>query len=220
MSALYEVRGAVAVITINNPPVNSFGFKTRVAVTELLEKAKADAAIKAVVFTGIARAFSGGADISEFTAGTSMDHPNLPDMIDNMGAFPKPVIAAVNGVALGGGCEFALGCHYRVGVPGVQIGLPEVNLGIMPGAGGTQRMPRVIGAEKALEMIVSGKAMKSEALAKLGFFDRMVEGDVVDGAVKFAEEVIAKGAARPVLGERSVPAESMPGGPDAFFAAA
>jgi len=220
MSALYEVRGAVAVIAINNPPVNSFGFTTRVALMECLEKARNDAAVKAVVMTGAGRAFSGGADITEFSAGSALDEPNLPAVIDTMENFPKPVIAAVNGLALGGGCEFALGCHYRVGVAGVQIGLPEVNLGILPGAGGTQRMPRVIGVEKALDMIVSGRPAKSEAMAKLGFFDRLVEGDAVAGAVQFAEEVIAKGAARPKVGERTVPAESMPGGAQAFFAAA
>jgi len=220
MSALYEVRGAVAVIAINNPPVNSFGLSTRVALMECLEKARNDAAVKAVVMTGAGRAFSGGADITEFSAGSALAEPNLPHVIATMENFPKPVIAAVNGLALGGGCEFALGCHYRVGVAGAQIGLPEVNLGILPGAGGTQRMPRVIGVEKALDMIVSGRPTKSEAIAKLGFFDRMVEGDAVAGAVQFAEEVIAKGAARPKVGERVVPAESMPGGVDAFFAAA
>jgi 3-hydroxyacyl-CoA dehydrogenase len=220
MSAQYEVRGAVAVIAIDNPPVNSFGYATRIAVSECLDRAEGDAAIKAVVVTGSGRAFSGGADISEFSKGTSMDVPNLPDIIDRMEGFAKPVIAAVNGIALGGGCEFALGCHYRIGLRGASIGLPEVNLGIMPGAGGTQRMPRLIGAAKALEMIVSGKPMKAEAIAELGFFERVVDSDVVGAAVQFAEGIVADGAPPPRLRERAVPAASIPGGIDAFLAAA
>jgi 3-hydroxyacyl-CoA dehydrogenase len=220
MSVHYEVRGACAVIALDNPPVNSFGHKLRVDVMAALDRAEADALVRALVLTGTSKAFSGGADITEFAAGTAMDEPALPALIARIEQFGKPVVAALNGLALGGGCEFALGCHYRVGIAGLQIGLPEVNLGILPGAGGTQRMPRLIGAAAALDMIVSGKPTKSDAIAKLGFFDRMVEGDVVAGAVQFAEEVLAKGGATPRLCDRSVPAESMPGGADAFFAAA
>jgi len=220
MSVHYEVRGACAVIALDNPPVNSFGFQLRVDVMAAIDRVEADAAVKAVVLTGSGRAFSGGADITEFSAGTAMDEPNLPALIARIEALQKPVVAAVNGAALGGGCEFALGCHYRVGVAGLQIGLPEVNLGILPGAGGTQRLPRLIGAASALDMIVSGKPMKSEAIAKLGFFDRIVEGDVVAAAVQFAEEILAKGGQCPRLCERSVDPASMPGGAEAFFAAA
>jgi 3-hydroxyacyl-CoA dehydrogenase len=214
------VRGAIAVITIDNPPVNSMGFATRKALMAALAQAGADPAVKAVVLTGTGKVFCGGADITEFGSGNNMAEPHLPGMINEIEAFPKPVIAAINGLALGGGNELALGCHYRIGVPGQQIGLPEVNLGILPGAMGTQRLPRLIGAATALDMIVSGKPMKSEAIAKLGYFDRLVEGDIVPAAVAFAEEIVAAGANTPKVSERTVPAESMPGGADAFFAAA
>jgi 3-hydroxyacyl-CoA dehydrogenase len=230
MSVHYEVRGACAVIALDNPPVNSFGHRLRVDIMAALDRAESDPAVRALVLTGSGKAFSGGADITEFAAGTAMDEPALPALIARIEQFGKPVIAAVNGLALGGGCEFALGCHYRVGTAGLQIGLPEVNLGILPGAGGTQRMPRLIGAAAALDMIVSGRPTKSEAIAKLGFFDRLVDGDVVAGAVQLAEEVLAKNASpaaqgharggpTPRLCDRSVPADSMPGGADAFFAA-
>jgi 3-hydroxyacyl-CoA dehydrogenase len=180
----------------------------------------ADTSVKAVVLTGTTRAFSGGADIREFNSPKSSASPNLAELITLIEGADKPVVAAVAGLALGGGNELALGCHYRVCAPGTLIGLPEVNLGLLPGAGGTQRLPRVVGAAKALDMIVSGAPIKAEEAFKLGYCSKLVEGDLVAGAVAFAREVVASGAARPKIRDQAVDPASMPGGSDAFFAQA
>jgi 3-hydroxyacyl-CoA dehydrogenase len=218
--AHYRQDGDIAIVTMDNPPVNGLGFDLRTGIDAGVRKALADPSVKAIVLTGTARAFSGGADIREFNSPKSGAQPNLQDLILLIEGADKPVVAAIAGLALGGGNELALGCHYRVGAPGTQIGLPEVNLGLLPGAGGTQRLPRVVGAAKALDMIVTGVPIKAEEAAKLGYFDALIQGDLVEGAVAFARDVVAKGAARPKIRDRSVPPESMPGGPDAFFAAA
>jgi 3-hydroxyacyl-CoA dehydrogenase len=192
MSATYESRGSVAVITLNNPPVNGLGYETRKGITDGLDRAAADPAIKAIVITGAGKAFSGGADIREFGSPKALAEPNLLSVIKAVEDSPKPVIAAVHSVCMGGGLELALGCHYRVGAPGTQVALPEVKLGLVPGAGGTQRLPRVLGVETALNMIVSGEPVKSELLASLPgqkLFDRMADGDVVDAAIALAKEV-------------------------------
>ena len=220
MTARYETRGAVALITLDNPPVNGLGHATRSGVVEGLQRAASDGAVRAIVITGAGRAFSGGADIREFGTPRALAEPNLNAVIAALEQSPKPVVAAIHAVALGGGNELALGCHYRVGTAGAQIGLPEVKLGILPGAGGTQRLPRVIGAQRALEMIVTGTPMKSEDIAKLGYLDRLIEGDLIEGAIAFAEEAAARGGTPPRVRDRSVPPESMPGGVEAFFAAA
>jgi 3-hydroxyacyl-CoA dehydrogenase len=191
MSANYETRGDVAVISLNNPPVNGLGYETRVGFADGLDKALADAAVKAIVITGAGKAFSGGADIREFGSPKSIAEPNLLSLIAALEASTKPTVAAVHSVAMGGGLELALGCHYRVAAPGAQIALPEVKIGLIPGAGGTQRLPRVLGVETALNMIVSGEPVKSELLAKQPgqkLFDRIVEGDVVEAAVAYARE--------------------------------
>jgi 3-hydroxyacyl-CoA dehydrogenase len=191
MSANYETRGDVAVISLNNPPVNGLGYETRVGIADGLDKALADAAVKAIVITGAGKAFSGGADIREFGSPKSIAEPNLLSLIAALEASTKPTVAAVHSVAMGGGLELALGCHYRVAAPGAQIALPEVKIGLIPGAGGTQRLPRVLGVETALNMIVSGEPVKSELLAKQPgqkLFDRIVEGDVVEAAVAYARE--------------------------------
>ena len=192
MSASYEVRGGVAVITLNNPPVNGLGYETRKAVAEGVEKAEDDAAVKAIVITGAGKAFSGGADIREFGSPKALAEPNLLSLIARVEGASKPVVAAVHTVCMGGGLELALGCHYRVASPGANVALPEVKLGILPGAGGTQRLPRAIGVEPALNMIVSGEPVKSEALAQIPgqkLFDRIVEGDLMAGALAFAGEI-------------------------------
>ena len=192
MSASYEVRGAIAVITLNNPPVNGLGYETRKAVAEGVEKAEDDAAVKAIVITGAGKAFSGGADIREFGSPKALAEPNLLSLIARVEGASKPVVAAVHTVCMGGGLELALGCHYRVASPGANVALPEVKLGILPGAGGTQRLPRAIGVEPALNMIVSGEPVKSEALAQIPgqkLFDRIVEGDLMAGALAFAGEI-------------------------------
>ncbi|MFH2120898.1 MAG: 3-hydroxyacyl-CoA dehydrogenase NAD-binding domain-containing protein [Pseudomonadota bacterium] len=189
MSADYEVRGGIAIITMNNPPVNGLGHATRSGIFDGLKKALADGAVKAVVITGAGKAFSGGADIKEFNTPKSFAEPNLLTVIEAVEAADKPVIAAVHSVAMGGGLELALGCHYRVAAPGAQIALPEVKLGLLPGAGGTQRLPRAVGVETALNMIVTGNPTPSEKFAGTGLFDRMIEGDLMAGAVAFAEEI-------------------------------
>jgi 3-hydroxyacyl-CoA dehydrogenase len=190
MSANVEQRGAVTVITLNNPPVNGLGYATRVALAEALEAAAADPAVKAVVLTGAGKAFSGGADIKEFGSPKAGAEPNLLTLIKQLEAMPKPVVAALHSVVMGGGLELALGCHYRVAAAGAAVALPEVKIGLVPGAGGTQRLPRVLGVETALNMIVSGDPVKSEALAALPgqkLIDQMIDGDLRAGAVAFAE---------------------------------
>jgi 3-hydroxyacyl-CoA dehydrogenase len=218
--AHYRPDGDVAVVALDNPPVNGLGSALRAGIVEAVERALADPAIKAIVLIGAGKVFSGGADIREFNTPKMYAEPSLGGVIRVIESAGKPVIAAISGFALGGGNELALGCHYRVGSPGAQIGLPEVNLGLLPGAGGTQRLPRVIGAEKALDMIVTGNPIRSEEAARLGFFDRLIDGDLLTGATAFAREVVAGGSKLPKVRDRPVAPESMPGGMDAFFAAA
>ena len=192
MSADYEVKGSTAVITMNNPPVNGLGHATRSGIFEGLKKALADNGVTAVVITGAGRAFSGGADIKEFNTPKTFAEPNLLTVISAIEAADKPVVAAIHSVAMGGGLELALGCHYRVAAPGAQIALPEVKLGLLPGAGGTQRLPRVVGVETALTMIVTGNPTPSEKLAGTKLFDRMIAGDLMAGAIAFAESIAEK----------------------------
>ena len=195
MSANYELRGNVAVITLNNPPVNGLGHETRLGITTGLEKAHADANVKAIVITGAGKAFSGGADIKEFGTPKALAEPNLLSVILALEASTKPIVAAIHTVCMGGGLELALGCHYRVVSAGAQIALPEVKIGLLPGAGGTQRLPRVLGLETAMNMIVSGEAVKSELLAQAPgqkLFDKMIDGDLLAGALAFAAEVSDK----------------------------
>jgi 3-hydroxyacyl-CoA dehydrogenase len=215
MSASYEVRGAVAVITLNNPPVNGLGYDTRKAVAEAVERAEDDAAVEAIVITGAGKAFSGGADIKEFGSPKALAEPNLLSLIARIEDAAKPVVAAIHTVCMGGGLELSLGCHYRVVSPGAAIALPEVKLGILPGAGGTQRLPRAIGVEAALNMIVSGEPVKSELLAQIPgqkLFDRVIEGDLIEGALAFAAEIAD---ARPLPKVRDLKCKHPDG--DAFF---
>ena len=217
MSADYKVHGDVAVISLNNPPVNGLGLSTRQAITEGVEKAVQDASIKAIVITGHGKAFSGGADIREFGSPKATQEPNLLSVIAQIENCAKPVVAAVHTVAMGGGLELALGCHYRIAAPGASIALPEVKIGLLPGAGGTQRLPRVLGVEPALNMIVSGEAIKSEMLAMLPgqkLFDKMAASpeSLMDEALKFAREV---SAARPLPRVRDLPCKHPQG--DAYF---
>jgi 3-hydroxyacyl-CoA dehydrogenase len=219
MSASYEIRDGIAVITLNNPPVNGLGLDTRRAMADGLDKAQADAAVKAVVLTGAGKAFSGGADIKEFGSPKAVAEPNLLSLIRATEQCTKPVVAAIHSVCMGGGLELALGCHYRVTAPGAQVALPEVKLGLIPGAGGTQRLPRVLGLETALNMIVSGEPVKSELLASLPgqkLFDKVIEGDLLAGAIAFAQEVGAKhagGAPLPLVRDLKVKHRD----PDAFI---
>ncbi|MFC3106641.1 3-hydroxyacyl-CoA dehydrogenase NAD-binding domain-containing protein [Undibacterium arcticum] len=189
MTAEYQVKGAVAVITLNNPPVNGLGFATRSAVVAAMQTALNDDAIKAIVITGAGKAFSGGADIKEFNSPMALMEPSLHTVINMVENSTKPVIAAIHTVCMGGGLELALGCNYRVAAPGAQIALPEVKLGILPGAGGTQRLPRVLGLEMALNMIVSGTPVLSEKLVQTALFDALIDGDLMQGALAFANQV-------------------------------
>ena len=194
MSADYHVQDNVAVITLNNPPVNGLGLATRSAAVEGLQRAAADDAVTAIVITGAGKAFSGGADIREFNSPKALTEPTLFTLIRTVESSPKPVVAAIHSVCMGGGLELALGAHYRVALPGAQIALPEVKLGLLPGAGGTQRLPRVLGLEAALEMIVSGTPVASEKLAGTLLFDALLPAgsDIVAGAVAFARDVAAR----------------------------
>jgi 3-hydroxyacyl-CoA dehydrogenase len=189
MSAAYEKHDAVAVITLNNPPVNGLGFATRSAIVAGIQQAQDDQSIKAIVIIGGGKAFSGGADIREFNTPKALQEPSLHTVIKVIENSEKPVVAAIHAVAMGGGLELALGCHYRVALAGAQIALPEVKLGILPGAGGTQRLPRVVGLETALNMIVSGTPVLSEKLAGTKLFDQMIEGDLLAGALTYAKKI-------------------------------
>jgi 3-hydroxyacyl-CoA dehydrogenase len=222
MSADYTVHGDVAVISLNNPPVNGLGLATRQAIVAGLEQAEADAAVKAIVLTGAGKAFSGGADIKEFGSPKAIQEPNLLSVIRAVENTTKPVVAAVHTVAMGGGLELALGAHYRIAAPGCNVALPEVKLGLIPGAGGTQRLPRVLGVEAALNMIVSGEPVKSEMLAMLPgqkLFDKMAASpeSLAEEALAFAREVAAKhaadGSALPLV--RNLPCKHKDG--DAYF---
>jgi len=190
-AADYCVRGSVAVITFNNPPMNTLAHPLRAAVHRHLQGAIADDKVKAIVLIGAGRAFCAGAEVREFNTPAVLQAPNTRDLIAAYEASGKPVIAAVHGVAMGGGLEQALGCHFRVASAAAQIALPEVKLGILPGAGGTQRLPRVIGVEKALNLIVSGEPVMSETL-RGSLFDEIIEGDLLGGAIAFAEKIIAE----------------------------
>ncbi|MES2991838.1 MAG: 3-hydroxyacyl-CoA dehydrogenase NAD-binding domain-containing protein [Pseudomonadota bacterium] len=195
MSANYELRGNVAVITMDNPPVNGLGHATRLGIVEGVERAHADAAVKAIVITGAGKAFSGGADIKEFGSPKALAEPNLLSVILALEAGSKPIVAAIHSVCMGGGLELALGCHYRIAAKGTQVALPEVKIGLIPGAGGTQRLPRVLGVENAMNMIVSGEPVKSEMLAMAPgqkLFDKIAEGDLMTEALAFATEVADK----------------------------
>ncbi|MGB7299099.1 MAG: 3-hydroxyacyl-CoA dehydrogenase NAD-binding domain-containing protein [Burkholderiaceae bacterium] len=197
--AEYSQDGEVAIITMNNPPVNSLSHGLRSAIVDCMKRAMADNTVKAVVLTGAGRAFSGGAEIREFNTPKAFAAPHLLTVIEVIEAASKPVIAAVHSVAMGGGLELALGCHYRVASAGALIALPEVKIGLLPGAGGTQRLPRVVPFEMATNMIVSGASIKSENFGDSQLFDRMIDGDLVSGAVKFASEVVAKGSELPLI---------------------
>ena len=221
MTAEYQVHGDVAVIAMNNPPVNGLGYETRVGITQGLEKANADPAVKAIVLTGAGKAFSGGADIREFNSPKAMQEPILLSVITAVENSQKPVVAAVHTVAMGGGLELALGAHYRIAAPGAKVALPEVKLGLIPGAGGTVRLPRVLGVETALNMIVKGDPVNSELLAGLPgqkLFDKLAASpeSLLDEALAFANEVAAKhaeGSALPLV--RHLPCKHPNG--DAYF---
>jgi 3-hydroxyacyl-CoA dehydrogenase len=188
----YEVRDGVAVLRLDNPPVNSLGLEMRTAIVAALARAESDAAVGAVIITGSGKGFSGGADIREFGTPKSYAQPHLLTVLRTAEDLTKPVIAALEGICMGGGLELALACHYRLASARASLALPEVKLGLLPGAGGTQRLPRLIGVEAALNMIVSGEPVKAEKFRGTPLLDRVVEGEVLEGALAFARELIAE----------------------------
>ena len=189
MSVKYEIKQNIAVFTMENPPVNGLGIATRTGLLESLTQALNNDQVKAIIVTGGLRAFSGGADIREFNKPEAGQEPTLPTVINAFERSTKPVVAAINGLALGGGLELALGMNYRIANSKAQIGLPEVKLGILPGAGGTQRLPRAVGLEVATNMIVSGTPVAAGKLAKTKLFEQVVEGDALEAAIEFAHTV-------------------------------
>jgi 3-hydroxyacyl-CoA dehydrogenase len=213
-AAPYSVVDGIAVITMNNPPVNSMSAANRVHVGGALQKADADPAVKAIVLIGSEKAFSGGAEIREFNTEKSRVSPVLPELNDIQDNLKKPLVAAIGGFALGGGLELALGCHYRVAMPKAQLGLPEVKLGLLPGSGGTQRLPRVVPMAEAVKMMTTGTPVSADKAKQSGLVDDVVQGDLLQGALKFTQELVRsnKGPKR----IRDLPAK-MEGDPKAFF---
>jgi 3-hydroxyacyl-CoA dehydrogenase len=187
----YEIKEDIGVFTINNPPVNAMSHTLRAELKQAIQRAQQDGS-KVLVILCEGRTFMAGFDINEF--GKPPKAPSLPDMIAAIEASEKPVVAAMHGTALGGGFETALGCHYRCAVSSAKVGLPEVKLGLLPGAGGTQRLPRLAGVEAALDLMTSGKAITSARAHALGLIDRVLDGDLYEGALAYAKELIQEGA--------------------------
>jgi 3-hydroxyacyl-CoA dehydrogenase len=177
----------VAIVEINNPPVNALGQAVRKGLLDAVKQAEADPEVTAIVIIGAGRTFPAGADIKEF--GRPMEDPHLPDVIDQIESCTKPVVAALHGTALGGGFEVALGSHYRIALSDARVGLPEIHLGLIPGAGGTQRLPRLCGAEMALDIMFKGTTISAQTAHAAGLIDRFVEADLLDAALTYAGEV-------------------------------
>jgi 3-hydroxyacyl-CoA dehydrogenase len=183
-----STRGRVAVLTVDNPPVNALSQHVRQGLRDGIKQAIADGAVQAIVIVCAGRTFIAGADITEF--GKPPAEPSLHSVLDLIEGSPKPVVAAIHGTALGGGLEVTLACHDRIGVKAARFGLPEVKLGLLPGAGGTQRLPRVVGVEKGLSMMVSGDPIGADEALKAGLIDEIVEGDLTAAGVAFAERIL------------------------------
>ena len=195
----------VAVITFDNPPANALSLNVREGLEEALAAANADAGIRALVFMGGGKAFCAGADINEFAASLASgknDSPEMHGFFQQLENNPKPVVMAIHGHALGGGLELAMAGHYRVATADAVVGQPELNLGIIPGAEGTQRLPRLAGLAKAVELCLTGAMVKAPEAVKLGILDRVIEGDLLAGAVQFAREIAGK-ASHPITSRRS-----------------
>lgn len=216
MTVTYDLQNKIGVITINNPPVNALSQPVREGLKGTIEKAQHDdSELLIIICTG--RTFMAGADISEF--GKMPMEPSLPDVVNLIEASAKPVIAAIHGTALGGGFEVALACHYRIAVPSAKVGLPEVKLGLLPGAGGTQRAPRLAGVKNALDLITSGQPMKAARAQSIGLLDALVEGDLLTGAIEFANTLLADKPEVRRVGEITIaPAQIEPGLFDAYRA--
>lgn len=206
-----RIEDDIAVVTFSNPPVNALGHGVRVGLADALAKLGPDPSVKAIVLTGAGRAFSAGADIAEFRTGP--EAPYHIDIFNGLEALQKPVVAALNGLALGGGLELALGCHYRVAHASVaQLGLPEVKIGILPGAGGTQRLPRLVGVATALDMIVTGTPVNARRAREIGLVDEVAESDVVAAAIAFARDLLAKGRSARPISDMAINTAALPAG--------
>ncbi len=203
-----SAQGRIAVIEINSPPVNALSQIVRQGIMKQLQLAIDDKTVEAVVLICAGRTFIAGADIREF--GLPPMEPYLPQVVAALEASPKPLVAAIHGTALGGGFEIALGCHYRVARTDAKVGLPEVKLGLLPGAGGTQRLPRLIGVQAALPMIMSGDPVGAEKAMKLGVIDHVVEDDLLSEAITFAKKMLDKGAPLRRLSDIKIDPESIP----------
>ena len=218
-SVTIERLDGVALLTLNNPPVNGLSFAMRAALGDSVMEALADESITAIVVAGAGRMFCGGADIREFGQPPPPGAASLPAVLDELEASRKPVVAAIHGVAAGGGLEVALACHVRIVAPGTRLGLPEVTLGIVPGAGGTQRLARLIGVEAALDVIVGGKLLPAERALALGIADELADGDVLETAIACARQLASDGAPlrrASALDERVAEARAHPEVFDAF----
>src|SRR3954471_15856632 len=194
MSVLkYKVDKGIAWLAMNNPPLNALSHELRLAVVAGIDRAVADAKVRAIVLIGNERAFSSGADIREFAGGAFYAEPFLPAVCAAVEAATKPVIAAINGACMGGGLELALGCHYRVALADAKISFPEVKLGLIPGAGGTQRFPRLVGLETAVNLVVSGATLPAVALKDTQLFDLVAKEDLAGAAREFALKLMKDG---------------------------
>ena len=200
----YARHGDIAVLTIQNPPVNALSQAVRQGLMERMDQAEADAGVRAVLIGGQGRAFIAGADITEFGKPPLM--PSLADVVDRIEASTLLVIASMHGVSLGGGLEVALGCHYRIAVPSARIGLPEVHLGLIPGAGGTQRLPRVTGVEAALDIMTTGRQVGAKEAAAMGVIDVVQDGDALTNGLVYVEKLLNDGAPRRPVSEMPAPA--------------
>jgi len=197
-TARYETRGEVALITLDNPPVNGMSHAVRTAALEGLDRALADANVKAIVLTGAGKAFSGGADIREFNTPKMMAEPTLRTLITAFEQSAKPVIAAMHTVAMGGGLELPLGCHFRVAAPATQVALPEVKIGLLPGAGGTQRLTRLVGTQRAFWMMATGMKVTAAQALEWGLVNEVVPADDVVARAHEIAEQLASGATRAI----------------------
>ncbi|MGB2358987.1 MAG: 3-hydroxyacyl-CoA dehydrogenase NAD-binding domain-containing protein [Porticoccaceae bacterium] len=212
----YSVEEGVAVLTLNNPPVNALSQGVRQGLKDGVEKALADDSAQAIVIFCEGRTFIAGADISEFSSGPM--EPNFHAVLSTMDDSSKPIVAAIHGTALGGGLETALCSNYRVAVGSAKFGLPEVNLGLLPGAGGTQRLPRVVGVEKTLAMVTSGVPIGAAEAHKLGLVDQLVEGDLRTEALAFARDKAAQGGGHPRVRDNDDKLQSAKDNPEIFAA--
>ena len=214
----YEVRDRVALLTVDNPPVNPLSSGVRFYMSQHLETALADDNVDAVVITGKGRAFIAGADIRDFGKPRNPDEQPKRAAGAIMEASTKPIVAAINGTAFGGGLEHALFCHYRVAAPGAPVGLPEIKIGLLPGGGGTQRLPRLIGAERAMDAILTGDPFDTDEALELGIVDEIIEDDLIAGAIAFAKAKAAAGGPHPLVRNRRDKVEADRANPDVFKA--